>query len=271
MPDSFHIYLKKQLLDYIEAERKKGIPLEEIEKVLLNAGHDKNIIDEVKIELIKEESGKKVESIGNPVEKDISSQLKNAFSMFMAKASKKEIESAEKDIEKTDTNEIVKEVIDEAEVIEEKNMFESAAFFCYLVVLGVIILFTAGASQSELKNVVMGFLPAIISVFASFVLLSMADNVPLYVFIPFGISGVFYAIIRFSGLALFGSLDPEGLGIINFIIGFIFNVMVVYIRFVKPNHMKRKVIKKGPQKHSYIHHAFKKREEIEELKKEYNM
>jgi hypothetical protein len=41
--DNFHVYLKKQLLEYVEAERKKGIPLEEIEKVLLNAGHQKNI------------------------------------------------------------------------------------------------------------------------------------------------------------------------------------------------------------------------------------
>ena len=31
--DTFHGYLKKQLLEYVESERKKGIPLEQIEKV----------------------------------------------------------------------------------------------------------------------------------------------------------------------------------------------------------------------------------------------
>jgi hypothetical protein len=284
MPDSFHAYLKKQLLEYVENERKRGVPLAEIEKVLLNAGHDKNIIEEVRLELEQEEAGKKVEKTNNPIEKNIGSQLKNAFSMFMAQASKKDIQSAEKDTEKKESEAIVKEVIEEAEVIEEKTMLESAAFFFYLVLLGVVIFFATGASGSELKNVIIGFLPTILNAFISFAALSIADNVPLYVLIPVGISGAYYAILRFSGLSLFGSLDPEGLGIINFIASFIFNIMIVYIRFVKPRSMKRKVVKNEPKEqevptqkshnietHHEIHHVSMKREEISELRREFKL
>ncbi len=290
MADSFHIYLKKQLLAYVENERKKGVPLEEIEKVLLNAGQDKNIIDEVKAELIKEESGIKPEKIDNPVEKDIAGQLKNAFASFMAKANKKEIDNAKTDLEKTDTNKIVNEVIEEAEIIEEKTILESTVFFGYLVLMAVVILFATGGSQSELKNVIIGFLPAILSVFISFMALSIADNVPLYMFIPLGISGAFYSIVRFAHLEIFGNLDPEGLGIVNFLAGFIFNVMIVYVRFIKPRSMERRVKKKSKRYSAHppmptqtkevhtevwqsppVHKEFKKRQEISELKKEFKL
>ena len=93
--DNFHEYLKKQLIEYVEVERGKGIPLEEIEKVLLDAGHKKNIIDEVFEELKKEKAGGKEEKHKDPVENDLVGQLKNAFSQFMAKASDKEVKEAQ--------------------------------------------------------------------------------------------------------------------------------------------------------------------------------
>ena len=263
--DSFHEYLKKQLIQYVEAERAKGIPLEEIEKVLLDAGHKKNVVDEVFEELKKEKAGGKEEKHKDPVENDLISQLKNAFSQFMAKGSDKEVKDAQKDLKKTDTDELVKEVIEDVEVIEEKTMLESMVFFVYLVVLGFIILFSAGATDSEILNVFIGFLPVVISIFASFLLLNLADNVPVYMFIPLVFASIFYAIAKFTTFPLFESLDPEGLSVVNFLLGFIFNVLIVYVKFVKPKHMKRKVIKKPGMK------KVKQREEINELKKEFNI
>ncbi len=243
--DNFYNYLKKQLLEYVEAERKKGFPLEEIEKVLLDAGHSKNIIDEVFLELEKEESGKKVKPHKSEVENDLLAQLKNAFSQFMAQAkSEKDIKEAKKEFEKTDTDEIVKEVIEEAGVIEEKTMFESFAFFIYLVFLGLAVLFSAGATDSSIISVILGFSPAIINMFISFIGLNLADNVPIYVSIPFVISGAFYGVGKFTGFPLFEGMDIEGLSVVTFLLGFIFNILIVYIRFVKPKHMKKRIIKK---------------------------
>ena len=266
--DSFHNYLKKQLLEYVEAERKKGIPLEEIEKVLTDAGHKKNIVDEVFLELEKEKAGGKETKHKDPVENDLVGQLKNAFSQFMGKASEKEVKEAQKDLEKTDTKELVQEVIEEAEIIEEKTMFESLAFFIYLLALGLIILFATGGTESQIVNVVFGFSPAIISVFASFLSLKLADNVPLYMFIPLGITSVFYAIGKFANIGLFKGLDIEALAIVNFLAGFFFNVLIVYVRFLKPNSMIRKVIKPEIKKKTPTK---EKTKAISDLKKEFNI
>ncbi len=242
--DNFHVYLKKQLLEYVEAERKKGIPLEEIEKVLLDAGHRKNIIDEVFLEIKNEAATHKEAPHKNETEKDLSLMLKGAFSKFMAQASDKEVKEAKQDFENTNTEKVVEEVIEEAEYIEEKTTLESATFFVYLVFLAIIALFSAASTDAQMLSVIIGFMPVIISVFVSFLALKLADNVPVYVFIPLIISGIFYAIARFTAFPMFKGLDPEGLSIVNFLLGFFFNILIVYVRFLKPNHMKRRKIKK---------------------------
>jgi len=249
--DSFHDYLKKQLIEYVEAERSKGIPLEEIEKVLLDAGHKKNIIDEVFHELEAQASGKKVEH-KDPVEKDLVGQLKNAFAGFMAKSSDKEIKAAKEDFKKTDTREVVEEVIDEVEIIEEKTMLESFTFFLYLIFLSLLVLFSAGSTESNIVSVVIGFFPLIISVFVSFMLLKLADNVPLYMFIPLAIATVFFAVGKFTNFPIFSGKEIEGLAIVNFLLGFLFNVLIVYVRFVKPKHMKRRIVPKPKSMHQTI-------------------
>jgi hypothetical protein len=83
-------------------------------------------------------------------------------------------------------------------------------------------------------------------------MLKLADNVPVYVFIPLVISGVFYAIIRFASVPMFKGLDAEGLAIVNFLLGFFFNILIVYVRFLKPSHMKRRPIKKQRRDYSGI-------------------
>ena len=285
--DSFHNYLKKQLLEYVEAERKKGIPLEQIEKVLLDAGHQKNIVDEVFIELEKEEAGATPEKHDEPVEKDLIGMLKSAFTQFMAQASKKEVNEAKKDLKKTDTDKLVKEVIEEAEVIEEKTIFESIAFFVYLILVAIIMLFTAGSTDSEIIKVIIGFSPAIINAFISFVSIKLADNVPLFMFIPLVIVSIFYAIGRFTGIPLFEGMDIESLSVVNFLFSFTFNVLLTYVRFVKPTSMKRQVIEipkyEHPKKDITVkHHPKQKqtnnyskkkeeRKEIQDLKKEFNL
>ncbi|MFH2020795.1 MAG: hypothetical protein ABIJ34_05235 [archaeon] len=270
--DSFHAYLKKQLLEYVESEKKKGIPLEQIEETLLSAGHQKNIVDEVVAELRKEETTGKKTDHKDPVESDLVGQLKNSFKMFMANSSGKEVKEAQKDFSTTDTEQVVEDVINEAEVIEEKTMLESMLFFIYLFVIGLAILFSAGGSDSPLANVALGFLPGILSVFISFLMLNLADNVPLYVFIPLVISGIFYALGRFLPFQIFASMDMEPLAIVNFLIGFAFNVLVVYVRFVKPKHMRRKFIRREqalPRVTKAQH--IKTRMEIEELKREFKL
>lgn len=276
--DNFHVYLKKQLLEYVEAERKKGIPLEEIEKVLLNAGHKKNIIDEVFFELEKKGPAAETKS-KDPVEKDFVSQLKSVFGKFMAQSSDKEIKEAKEDLKNTDTEELVEEVIEEAEIIEEKTLLEGVTFFIYLIVLGGIILFSAGGSGAEIVNVIIGFLPAVISVFVSFALLKIADNVPLYMLIPLGIAAAFYGIGKFTPFPLFQSLEMEGLSIVNFLIGFVFNVLIVYVRFIKPNHMKERVIRHDTKPNSIIPNQTMQiqnkknlhKKEIDDLKEEFNI
>ncbi|MEK6916425.1 MAG: hypothetical protein AABW92_01660 [Nanoarchaeota archaeon] len=254
--DNFHHFLKKQLLEYVEAERKKGIPLKNIEKVLLDAGHEKNVIDEVFLEL---EQGKSPEH-KDPVEKDMVSQLKGAFSQFMGKASSKEVKSAKKDFEETDTDALIEEVIEEVEIIEEKTTLESIAFFIYLIAVGFVILFSAGATDSQIVSVIIGFLPVILSIFISFLAVKLADNVPLYMALPILISTIFYGVGKFTGFALFQGMDIEGLAIVNFLLAFIFNILIVYIRFLKPDSMKRQIMRRKSRM-----------EEIEELRKEFKM
>ena len=251
--DNFHVYLKKQLIEYVEAERKKGIPLEEIEKVLLDAGHRKNIVDEVFLELKKEPTASQSSSQSkNETEKDLSSMLKGAFSKFMAQANQKEVKDAKEDFKHTDTDTLVNEVIEEVEFIEEKTTLESATFFVYLIFLAALVFFSTASTDAQMLSVIIGFLPVIISVFVSFLSLKFADNVPVFVFIPLVISGVFYAIIRFTAVPMFNGLDAEGLAIVNFLLGFFFNILIVYVRFLKPHHMKRRPIRKQRKDYSGI-------------------
>lgn len=263
--DNFHIYLKKQLLEYVEAERQKGIPLEEIEKTLIDSGHHKNIIDEVFIELEKS----KPTTHKTEVESDLISQLKNAFSQFMARASNKEVKDAKEDFKKTDTDKIVKEVIQEAEIIEEKTMFESLTFFVYLVALGIIVLLSASGSDSNFVSVFIGFSPAILSIFISFLALPLADNVPIYVFIPVIMASVFYGLGKFSGLSMFAPLDIDTLAVVNFLFAFFFNILIVYVRFLKPRSMKRKIIK--PRISQKVSKNNLLRREIRDLKEEFKI
>ena len=263
--DNFHGYLKKQLLDYVEQERARGVPLDAIERVLLDAGHHRDIVDEVFHELQHEQAGLPTEQ-HKGVEGDLVSQLKGAFSQFMAQASSKEVEAAKKDFKKTDTKKLVEEVIDEAEVIEEKTMMESAVFFIYLIGMGAVLLFTAGATGTQISNVFIGFLPAILNAFISFLGLKLADNVPLYMFIPLTISAAFYAVGMFGDMPLFARLDVESLAIVNFLFGFFFNVLIVYVRFMKPKHMRRRVIKKDrPRRHM----SMQEPQEIQELRRDF--
>jgi len=287
--DSFHNYLKKQLLEYVKAERKKGIPLKQIEKVLLDAGHQKNAVDEVFSELEKEEAGMAPEKHKEEVENDLISMIKSGFTQFMAQLNKKEVSEAKKDFKKSDTDELVKEVIEEAEVIEEKTVLESVAFFVYLIIMALIMLFTAGSTDAEIIKVIIGFSPAIINAFVSFLSINLSDNVPLYMFIPLLIVSGFYAIGRFTGMSLFDGMDIESLSVVNFLFSFAFNVLLSYIRFIKPNNMKRQVVeipkynytKKSAtikpslkqNKPTHSHNTKKKvhRKEIKDLKKEFNL
>ncbi len=282
MADNFHIYLKKQLLEYVESERKKGIPLDAIESTLLNAGHQKNIIDEVFLDLKKEEIGKEVPPKKDPIENDMVAMLKKGITQFMAQPkTEKEISGVRKEIDSGGTEKIVEEVIEEAEIIEEKTMLEGITFFIYLVGIGILTMFTAGATDSEIVKVALGFSPIIINAFISFFAVKLADNVPLYVFIPLGISSIFFALGKFAGLVFFESMEVEALSVVNFLLSFIFNILIVYVRFLKPRHMKRRLIKKEKQQKTTHHHLqqqsqqqdlnIKRRSEIEELQREFNI
>ena len=266
--DSFHSYLKKQLLEYVESERKRGVPLDQIESVLLNAGHQKNILDEVFLEIKNEAVGKAQTKHEDAVENDMVGQMKSAFKQFMGQATVKEVKAAQKDLENTDTDQAVEEVIEEAEFIEEKTMLESMVFFGYFFFIGIAVLFSAGGSDSALASVALGFLPAVLSVFVSYMMLRLADNVPVYMFIPLGISAVFYAIGKFTPFPMFAGMDMEPLSIVNFLLGFAFNILIVYVRFLKPNHMKRRPVKKRQQLQS---RPVQQRQDITELRKEFRI
>ncbi|MEM3373762.1 MAG: hypothetical protein QW757_03770 [Candidatus Woesearchaeota archaeon] len=266
--DSFYVYLKKQLLNYVEAEHKKGIPLEVIENNLLNAGHDKNIIDEVLIEIKKEEKGKKVVESKDPVKKELNSNLKESIVNFFGKEkinNEKKKEEVKKEIEeiKEKSDNIINEVIEEAEVIEEQKILEGIAFFIYLILLGIIIVLIAGYSNSEIVNVFFGFLPTIINSFVSLYLVFLSDNLPLYMIIPLLISGLFYVIGKFANLSLFSGMTLEPLASINFIFSFIYNFLLTYVRSVKPNFMKKRIVKKN-----LINKNEKGKEKIDEKKEE---
>jgi len=275
--DSFHEYIKKQLSDYVEQERAKGIPLEKIEEVLLNAGHGKNIIDEVFQELEKENAGQKKTQHKDPVENDLITMLKQGFEKFMAQASKKEVKQAQKDFEKTDTGQVVQGVIEEAEVIEEKLILESATFFVYLIIIGVIILFTAGAVDATVTKVAIGFSPALINAFLSFLGVNFANIVPLYMFIPLLVSSIFFVVGRFSGLSIFNTMDIESLAVINFLFAFAFNISEVYMKFIKPRSMQRRIIR-PTTKSNRVREIFENnggvsrpRQEISDLRREFKI
>ena len=282
---NFEGYVKKQLLEYVESERKKGVPLEVIEEKLRDAGHEMNIIDEVMYELKEREIGRKIQH-RDTVENDLIGKLKRSFSSFVAKASDQEISEAKEKLGSADTNEIIEKVIDEAEVIEEKIFFEGITFFIYLVIFAIIIFASASATDSGIVKVILSFLPAIFNAFISFAALNVAaTNVPLFVMIPLAISTIFYVVGRFSGLELFEGLDVEALAIINFFFSFVFNILMVYIRFLKPEHMKKRVIKKRkkppvpPSEYKQWRkkrkkewkNKFEEKEEIEDLREEFNL
>ena len=95
----FYVYMKKQLKDYILNEYKKGVSMEEIEKALHNAGHDKNVVDECFSEIKTEEAGMKPAKIKGEAASDAVTQIKGSIQKFFA-----QIQSGEMDKTKTEAS-----------------------------------------------------------------------------------------------------------------------------------------------------------------------
>jgi hypothetical protein len=237
-PD-FHEYLKKQLINYIKTEREKGTRIQDIEKVLLDVGHHKNIIDECFDEIRKEDAGIKVPEEDEPLKKDLVSDVKSSLMGFFGKLrTDKEVSAAKKEASPDEEVEIIEEAVEEVKSEERTFVFEGIIFFIYLIGLVLLVLFTSGSTGDDFVVVAAGFSASFINTFVSFAAMGFASNVPIYVFIPVIIGSIFYAVGSFGGLPIFKHMDMEALGIVNVFISLFFNILVINVAFFKPKPSK---------------------------------
>ncbi|MBN1503148.1 hypothetical protein JW930_06385 [Candidatus Woesearchaeota archaeon] len=246
--DTFHEYMKKQLIDYILAEEQKGVPLEKIEQVLLDAGHQKNIIDECFDEFKREGAGLKVEEPSDKVAKDMASGVKNSIKSFFSQiSSQKEIKNVKKDTTPEQEEKIIQEAVKEVRQSPQSYLLELFFFLLYLVGMVFVSLFTAGSTGDEFVKVIVGLSPSYINAFLSFAAISFANLVPLYMLIPVAIGTIFYILGRVMNLSLFSQMEVEALGIINILFSMIFNIFMVNLLFLKPKPRAKKIERSKPK------------------------
>ncbi|MFH0875584.1 MAG: hypothetical protein V1859_06605 [archaeon] len=237
--DSFQYYMKQQLKRYIAQEEKKGVPLEHIETVLLNAGHEKNILDECFSELSNEEVGIEVAKPKDKVENEMVNNLMGSVKGFFGNISSGEAKSVKKDLKKASTENIVEEAIEEYEVEKETYIMEGVVFFLYLAALVVLTLVTASKTGDELIFVAVGFAPSFINSFISFALVKFTDYVPIFMLIPVVVSGAFYALGATGKLTLTKNMEVEAIAIINVVISLFFNLALILVTSFKPKPITR--------------------------------
>lgn len=233
-PD-FHDYMRAQLIQYIKEEQKKGFTLEEIEKVLLEVGHHKNVIQECFDELKKEDAGKDVEVPKEELKKDLVTDVKSSIQNFFGQLQgAKAVKEAKSEATPAEEREIIEEAVEDVKSEKRTFIFEGIVFFIYLVALVALVLFTSGSTGDDFIVVAIGFSASFLNTFISFAAMNFATNVPIYVFIPVIVAGIFYALGTFAHIEVFSHMDMETLGIINVFISMIFNILVINVAFLKP-------------------------------------
>ena len=279
----FQDYMKDQLKRFIIEEQRKGIPLEQIEQSLLDAGHKKNVIDECFDELKKQEVGLTPEEPQGQVQKDTVSQIKSSIEKFFGQLQGQEVDKVKKSFKKEPTEEIVEEAIEEYEVEEEKYILEGFYFFIFIVGLSIFTLFIAGSTSDEVLTVAMGLAPAFVNCFISFAMVKFANYVPIFMLIPIVIGGGFFALGTFADIEVFNRMEIESLAIVNTVISMFFNIILVAIKNSKPEPMhkfprknkKQENVDKSQEYNSpspQVHREDKKsKKHIDDLKKEFGM
>lgn len=251
-PD-FHEYLRKQLIQYIKEEQKKGFSLDEIETVLVDVGHHKNLIQECFDDIKNEHKGKEVKEPNDELEKDFVSDLKNSIENFFGQITgNKDIKSAKKEETPSEEIDIIEEAVEEVKAEERTFIFEGIVFFLYLVALVILVLYTSVSTGDDFVVVAIGLSASFVNTFISFAAMGFATNVPIYIFIPVIVASVFYAIGMFAGLPIFAHMDMESLGIVNAVISMFFNILIINVAFLKPKDTK--VEEALEKKHDEIDH-----------------
>ncbi|MBD3203331.1 hypothetical protein GF327_03495 [Candidatus Woesearchaeota archaeon] len=262
--DSFHHYVKEQIKRYIKEETKKGVPLEQIEAALFNAGHKKNIIDECFDELKKQEAGLEPDIAGDDVQQDFVKNIKSSIENFFGQIQPKQVDDVKKDLEKEPTEEIVEEAIEEYETEKETYIMEGFSFFIFLSALVVLTLYTAGSTGDEVLFVAVGFAPAFVNSFLSFALVKFADYVPLFMLFPVVVGGAFFAMGSFTDIEMFQSMEVEALAIVNTVIAMCFNLVLIVVSSIKPPPIHDiKEIEKESQEMDY-YEEFRKPQKIKQ-------
>jgi hypothetical protein len=229
--------MKEQLKRYIKEEEKKGIPLEQIEQALLDAGHKQNVIDEVFKEFKQEKAGQKAKLPSQEVQKDLVQDVSSSIKDFFGKLQGKQVQEVKNDLKKHPSEKIIEESIEEYEVEKETYIIEGFSFFIFLVALVILTLYTAGSTGEEVLFVAVGFSPAFLNSFISFALIKFAEYVPLFMLIPVVVGGGFFALGNFSELSIFSHMEVEALAIVNTVIALFFNLLLVVTSSIKPRAM----------------------------------
>jgi len=232
--DSFHEYMKQQLKRYIKEEQKKGVPIEHIVQILLNAGHENNVLDEVVREMQAEQAGAVAEQPADAAEKDIVANLKASILGFMGQATAKEAKEAKAEIKKGGSEAIVEEAIQEDEVEQETFIAEGTTFYLYIAALVVLTLFTAGQTGDDFVYVAMGLAPAFLNTFISFALIRVADYVPGFMLLPAVVGGAFYALGATGRIPIMARMEVDALAIINVVLALFFNLALIVVHSIKP-------------------------------------
>jgi hypothetical protein len=273
--DSFHEYIKKQLVTYIQAEKKKGFKEEEVEKRLLDAGHHKNLIDEVMEELRKEESGKTVEKPKDEVSKDLVFDLKGSILNFFKKGrTDEEVLEAKEEVSGSKSEEIVEDAIAEAEALPVRYTLEIIVLLLYVFGLFVAAVYVSGNTGDDMLKILVGMSVCFVNAFVSLAFIKYAEKVYFFIWIPIIIAGAFYLIGTQSGTEIFKDMDVASLGLLNGVISLFFNVMLINIALFKP---KPKILKNRNDEPGYDNKNLPARTDyqskmhIDNLKREFNI
>lgn len=122
---------------------------------------------------------------------------------------------------------IIEDILDEEE-IRKRSFIKRAAELLFVVLFVMFILWVGASSDSPGEAVFVGFLPTIVFIILSFVVVEKRFKKDLLVVLPLIIGFLFYISGTLSSISIFENLEIAKLTLLNLILSYVF---VLFIRY----------------------------------------
>jgi len=228
-------YMKKELVDYITQEMNKGYSLSAIKDALLRAGHNKDIIDVV-LDSLKKHKFNILKAMQEPMPDHLTKDLYYDVLNALVKYIEYHIEQGQsiEKIKKALTNygHTEETIIDAIERVMQKKQERPAAHSSIIITLSwislvLLIIILSILNSSSLATIVVGLVPAIITlILLSYLVNRTKRTAYLWVF-PIALPIAFYLLTSNSQSAMFNVMNVGVLTFVNLAVSLFYSFLIL--------------------------------------------